>query len=74
MRLSIAPTTASRQALHPEVATYVSNLAQNYLTQHRYVQAEPLHQPALEIWEKALRPDDPKIGDTLKEYAQPPRG
>jgi len=56
--------------LNPEVATWVHNLTQTYLKQHRYAQAELIYQPAMEIWERALMPDDPKIGGTLKEYAQ----
>ena len=52
------------------MAACLHNLAQLYLRQHRYAQAEPLYKRALAIWEKTLRPDHPQIGDTLEEYTQ----
>jgi tetratricopeptide (TPR) repeat protein len=55
---------------HPTVATCLHNLAQLYLRQHRYAQAEPLYQRALSIWAENLRPNHPNIGTTLNQYAR----
>lgn len=42
---------------HPNVGQSLNNLAGIYHDQGRYAEAEPLYQPALEIWETALGPD-----------------
>jgi hypothetical protein len=34
---------------HPDFATMLNNLADLYLGQHRYIDAEPLYKQALEI-------------------------
>lgn len=40
---------------HPNVGQSLTNLAGIYHDQGRYAEAEPLYQPALEIWETARR-------------------
>ena len=47
---------------HPRLATSLNNLAELYRAQGRYAQAEPLHQRALAIREKAaLGPELPQV-------------
>src|SRR5271157_3768284 len=50
---------------HPEVATYLNNLAELYQSQGRYAEAEPLYKRSLEIWEAKLGPDHPKVATSL---------
>ena len=44
-------------------------MAQSYLNQGRYAEAESLFQHALAIYEQALGPDSPRIIDVLEDYA-----
>jgi tetratricopeptide (TPR) repeat protein len=50
---------------HPSVATYLSNLAELYLYQGEYMEAERLYKQALAIDEKALPPNHPNVATTL---------
>ena len=42
---------------HPDVATSLNNLAFFYYSQHKYNEAEPLYQQALNIFEQRLGVD-----------------
>ena len=53
----------------PRLATSLNGLAEVYRTQGRYAEAEPLHERALAIREKALRPDHPAIIQSLNNLA-----
>ncbi len=55
---------------HPDVAKTLYNLAQLYLRQRRYTQAEPLYQQAMAIQEKSLTSDHPDLAATLNGFAQ----
>ena len=54
----------------PRLATSLNNLAVLYRAQGKYEQAEPLHQRALAIIEKALGPDHPDVANSLNNLAQ----
>lgn len=54
---------------HPATATLLTNLAELYLAQGKYAEAETLSQRSLEIFEKALGPDHPKVATSLENYA-----
>ena len=54
---------------HPDVGTSLSNLAELYLHQGRYAEAEPLHKRSLFIREKALGPNHPDVGASLNNLA-----
>jgi len=51
------------------LATSLNNLAELYRTQGKYAEAEPLHQRALAIWEKALGPGHPNVAMSLNNLA-----
>ncbi len=53
----------------PRLATSLNNLAVLYNAQGKYVEAEPLHQRALAIVEKALGPEHPNVAESLENYA-----
>jgi len=53
----------------PRLAASLNNLAVLYNAQGKYVEAEPLHQRALTIVEKALGPEHPNMAESLKNYA-----
>ena len=53
----------------PRLATSLTNLALLYHHQGRYAEAEPLHQRALAILEKALGPEHPLVVRGLENYA-----
>jgi len=53
----------------PRLATSLNNLAELYRAQGNYEQAEPLHQRALAIWEKALGPEHLDVGASLNNLA-----
>ena len=53
----------------PRLATSLNNLAELYRAQGRYAEAEPLHQRALAIREKALGPEHPAVGVSLSNLA-----
>ncbi len=50
---------------HPDILTYMDNLAVVYLAQRRYDEAESLLKDLLEIREKTLGPDHPDVATTL---------
>ena len=54
----------------PDVAKTLYNLAQLYLRQRRYTQAESLYQQAMAIQEKSLTSDHPDLAATLNGFAQ----
>ncbi len=53
------------------LATSLNNLATLYRTQGKNAQAEPLYPRALAIWEKTLRPEDPRCGHRSRELRYP---
>ncbi len=53
----------------PRLATSLNNLAELYREQGKYAEAEPLHQRALAIREKALGPEHPDVATSLETYA-----
>ena len=53
---------------HPDLASWLSNLALLYKNQGKYEQAEPLYQRALAINEKALGPEHPSTIMFKKNY------
>src|SRR5690242_21521574 len=55
---------------HPEVAFPLHNLANLYLEQGKYEQAEPLFLHALQIREQTLGPEHPKVADPLDGLAE----
>ena len=55
---------------HPDLATYLNNLAHLYHAQGRYAEAEPLNKQALTIWEKALGPEHPHVATSLNNLAE----
>ena len=55
----------------PQTAFLLNNPARLYKAQSRYAEAEPLHKRALAIVEKALGPDHPDVGETLKPCIDP---
>src|SRR6478736_296008 len=48
---------------HPDVATWLNNLALLYENQGRYSDAEPLYNRSLAIREKALGPNHPDVAN-----------
>ena len=50
---------------HPDVATFLNNLAGLYQAQGRYADAEPLYKRALAMREAALGPDHPDVARAL---------
>ena len=54
---------------HPNLATYMNNLALLYKTQGKYVEAEPLYQRAIVIGEKTLGPEHPNLASGLNNLA-----
>ncbi len=48
----------------------LNNLALLYEAQGKYAEAEPLYERSLAIWEKALRPEHPKVATGLENYAR----
>ncbi len=52
------------------MALSLNNLAQLYVNQGRYAQAEPLHKRSLAIREKALGPDHPDVALSLNNLAR----
>jgi tetratricopeptide (TPR) repeat protein len=66
-------TEISEKALgkdHPNVTTYMSNLAFLYYTQSKYAEAEPLLKRSLEIREKAMGKDHPDVAQSLNNLAE----
>ena len=47
----------------PRFGTTLNNLALLYYAQGRYAEAEPLYERLLAIWEKALGPEHPQVGN-----------
>ncbi len=54
----------------PRLATSLNNLAGLYSAQGKYAEAEPLHQRALAIMEKALGPEHPNVASSLNNLAE----
>ena len=54
---------------NPQVAITLDNLAKLYSAQGKYGEAEPLHNQALAIAEKALGSDHPQVATSLENYA-----
>src|SRR5262249_33933148 len=54
---------------HPEVGTFLNNLAALYRDQGRDAEAEPLYKRSIAIGEKALGADHPAVGDHLQNLA-----
>ena len=52
-----------------QTAMTLTLLAELYRKQSKYAEAEPLLQRAVAIQEKVLGPEHPKLGDSLKTYA-----
>ena len=55
---------------HPDTADGLNNLANVYLDQGKYAQAEPLLKRMLAIAEKALGPQHSHVAAVLKDYAR----
>ncbi len=53
------------------LATSLNNLTTLYRAQGKVTQAEPLYLRALAIWEKTLRPEDPRYGHRSRELRYP---
>src|SRR5262245_15899606 len=66
---SIKACANLRPADHPDVAMGANNLANLYVIQRRFGDAEPLFQKALVINERAFGPDHPRVAMTLGTYA-----
>ena len=54
----------------PRFATSLNNLALLYMEQGKYVEAEPLYQRSLAIWEKALGPQHPDVATSNNNLAE----
>ena len=54
---------------HPQIALALTGLAEVYIVQRRYPEAEPLLKQALEIQEKAVGPAHPQVARVLLDYA-----
>jgi tetratricopeptide (TPR) repeat protein len=54
---------------HPDLATYLNNLANLYRNQGNYAEAEPLYQRAITIGEKTLGPEHPNLATWLNNLA-----
>ena len=54
---------------HPDVASYLNNLAWLYSNQGKYQEAEPLFKRALEIKEKVLGSEHPDVAKSLNNLA-----
>ena len=55
---------------HPYVAGALNNLAEMYLNQGHYAEAEPLFKRSLSIREKGLGPDHPDVANSLNNLAE----
>jgi tetratricopeptide (TPR) repeat protein len=55
---------------HPNVATCLNNLAENYYALGQYNKAEPLFKRSLDILEKALGKDHPDVATSLNDLAE----
>jgi tetratricopeptide (TPR) repeat protein len=55
---------------HPNLATWLNNLALLYKTQGKYEEAEPLYQRAIAIDEQALGPEHPELATDLNNLAE----
>ena len=64
--LGVAALGAIERRQVVEARTSLNNLAALYRAQGRYAEAEPLHQRALAIREKALGPEHPDVARSLK--------
>ncbi len=51
------------------MATSLNNLAEIFLAQGKYAEAEPLCKRSLTIRETALGPEHPQVADSLGNYA-----
>ncbi len=51
------------------MAASLNNLAELYLLQGRYTEAEPLYKRSLAIWEKALGAEHPDVATSLENYS-----
>jgi tetratricopeptide (TPR) repeat protein len=70
MRMKESLSLAERQwPDQPRVAGSLSTLAQVYVAQKKYSDAEPLYRRAIVILEKSLGPDSPELAPTLETYA-----
>jgi tetratricopeptide (TPR) repeat protein len=56
-------------ASHPDLAGSLHNVANVYLSQGTYADAEGLYKRALAIWEKALGTGHPDVASTLNNLA-----
>ena len=59
----------TREHDHPQIGLTLTGLAEVYLAQSRYAEAEPPLREALEIQEKALGPAHPQVAKVLLDYA-----
>ena len=50
---------------HPDVADSLNNLANNYVDQGRYAEAEPLYKRCVKIREKIYGPEHPSVASSL---------
>ena len=53
----------------PEVGASLENLADLYVAQGKYAEAEPLYRRALGIWERTLGREHPHVASSLDKYA-----
>jgi tetratricopeptide (TPR) repeat protein len=53
---------------HPQIGLTLTGLAEVYMAQHRYAEAEPLLKKALEIQEKAVGAAHPQVARVLLDY------
>jgi tetratricopeptide (TPR) repeat protein len=60
---------STRAPADPVLATYLTNLAMNYVDEDKYKEAEPIYSRALAIYEKTLGPEDPDLATSLNNLA-----
>ncbi len=68
-RAALAIAERSRSPDDPELATYLSNLANLLRATNRLSEAEPLFRRALSIFEASLGPDHPDVATALNNLA-----
>ena len=67
--VSVTSAHGAGLVLGKPVAAGLNNLAELYVAQGRYAEAEPLNNRSLAIWEKALGPEHPNVATSLENYA-----
>ena len=54
----------------PDIANSLNNLAELYVKEDRYAEAQPLYLRSLAIRKKAMGLDHPDVAESLENYAE----